>query len=142
MQPAAHKTCPSILQCHPFAVERSLSRAIGGPGQMRMSDFVCPTAKGQMWAVGHLFLARALVARRASEKGDQMNFHFLKYVAILGLLSAPAPAFVAYVVTWPEEVAAELAYRQMADDYSSALLCEPGVRRETHGRAYRCIADQ
>jgi hypothetical protein len=63
-----------------------------------------------------------------------MNLHFPKYAAILGLISVPVPAFAAYVVTGPREVAAELAYRQMADDYSSTLLCEPGVRRETHGQ--------
>jgi hypothetical protein len=69
-------------------------------------------------------------------------FHILKYVALFGLLSAPVPAFAAYVVPGPKEIAAELAYRQMADEYSSALLCEPGVRRETNGQVYRCIADQ
>jgi hypothetical protein len=71
-----------------------------------------------------------------------MSFRIFKCIAILGMLSAPAPAFAAYVVPEPNEVAAELAYRQMADNYSSALLCEPGVRRETSGQIYRCVADQ
>ena len=71
-----------------------------------------------------------------------MTFHVLKYAAVLGLLSAPMSAFAAYVVPGPDEIAAELAYRQMADNYSSALLCEPGVRRETNGQVHRCIAGQ
>jgi hypothetical protein len=71
-----------------------------------------------------------------------MKLHILKYIAILAPLSAAAPAVAAYDAPGPKEVAAELAYRQMADNYSNALLCEPGVRRETNGQVYRCINDQ
>jgi hypothetical protein len=66
----------------------------------------------------------------------------LKYLVLVALLPAAAPALAAYVVPGPKEVAAELAYRQMADDYSSALLCEPGVRREASGQVFRCINER
>jgi hypothetical protein len=71
-----------------------------------------------------------------------MKPHLLKYIVILGLLPAASPALAAYDVPGPKEVAAELAYRQMADDYSSALLCEPGVRREANGQVFRCVNEQ
>jgi hypothetical protein len=71
-----------------------------------------------------------------------MKLDILKYVAILAPLSAAVPAFAAYDAPGPKEVAAELPYRQMADNYSNTLLCEPGIRRETNGQVYRCVDDQ
>lgn len=52
-----------------------------------------------------------------------------KYAVFIVLLSAPASALAAYVAPGPADIAAELAYRQMANNYSSALLsCDYGRR--------------
>ena len=79
----------------------------------------------------------------AGRKGARMMGSLFKCAAVLALLSAPASAFAAYVAPGPADIAAELAYRQMANNYTSALRqCEPGTHSESNVQSFRCMADR
>jgi len=72
-----------------------------------------------------------------------MATNVLKYVAVLCVFSAPLSAFAAHTVQRPADIAAELAYRQMANSYSPDVRqCEPGTHSGTDVQSYRCVADQ
>jgi hypothetical protein len=72
-----------------------------------------------------------------------MTINVLKYCAFLAVLSAPAPAFATYTAPGLADIAAELAYRQMADNYSPDLRqCEPGAHSGTDVQRFRCVADR
>jgi hypothetical protein len=69
--------------------------------------------------------------------------NLFKCAGAFALLSASASAFAAHVVPGPASIAAELAYRQMANNYSSALRkCEPGTHSESNVQSFRCMADR